>query len=128
VNDWREGEESSPEMDVSQTAEALTLTFKGSLGGRPGGVRYTHSYRYTPWSIKHELTIEPPASCRVRRFTPGVLAFCDVMKHYNWGTTAPERITNPTFGRIYQNVVAGIPTQPACVEEDRDRPWTVGLM
>jgi hypothetical protein len=128
LNDWREGEDPSPEMTVFQDAEALTLTFQGFLGGPQSGVRYTHSYRYTPWSIKHELTIEPPASLRVRRFTPGVLAFCDVMKHYNWGTADPKRTLNPNFGRVYQNVVAGVPEQPACVEEDHDRPWTVGLM
>src|SRR5512137_1715887 len=59
VDAWSEANEPHPVIRVRTKPGEIQVRVSGRLcdgTGHPGPVRYTHVYRYTPWSIKHALT------------------------------------------------------------------------
>ncbi|MCL5997184.1 MAG: DUF6259 domain-containing protein [Chloroflexi bacterium] len=138
VDQYREDACPAEDVRVDHSDEAVTLTIRGQMcdaagSSAPHPLRYTHIYRYTPWSIKHTFVLDPQGACTVRHFSATRLAFSNPVTDYVWGTSdfvkAKPRymhIVGPHYDDIFCTVPAGDDT--GTLQEDGARPWSVAFI
>ena len=134
LDGWAESGEALPEADVVEEDGAITVTVTGRLATSSGAARpisYVHAYRYTPWSVKHSLTLHAEGPVEVRRVSAVRMSFAGGMTDYVWGTSDFEK-TKPRYihivGPHYDDILARVPHQPGVLQEDGARPWSVALI
>lgn len=134
IDGWSERSETSPEVTIAEQDGGVTLTATGRLrdeDGAPAPVRYTHIYRYTPWSIKHTLTIQPEQPIRARHFSATRIAFADPATDYVWGTSDYEK-AKPRYMHIvgphYDDIFGVAPPESGVLQDDAARPWSVAFI
>ena len=131
---WSEAHERKPVIRIKRSADEVEVIVTGRLcdaSGHPGPVHYRHTYRYTPWSIKHELTLTAKTPVRARQFCPMTLALAEPVTHYVWGTSdfvkAKPRYMH-IIGPHYDDVLDEVPSKTGVIQEDESRPWNVSFI
>jgi hypothetical protein len=134
VDHWSEAHERHPVIRIKRSADQVEVSASGHLcdrNGQPGPIHYRHIYRYTPWSIKHELTLTIAKPVTARRFCPTTIAFAAPVTHYVWGTSdfvkAKPRYMH-IIGPHYDDVMAEVPDRPAVIQDDAARLWSVAFI
>jgi len=102
------------------------LTFSGSMADSGS---FRTAYRYTPYFIRRELTLNFPAGARPRRVTPISARFDGRFTH--WGAahdpqTKPGRVAS-VMGAHYDQDDAAIPSKPGIFFRDRRAPGWMNL-
>ncbi|MEI6780416.1 MAG: DUF6259 domain-containing protein [Verrucomicrobiota bacterium] len=131
---WSEAHERHPVIHIKRLADGVELRVTGHLcdaEGRPGPVRFGHTYHYTPWSIRHELTLSARSAVRTQQFCPTSVAFADPATHYVWGTSdfvkAKPRYMH-IVGPHYDDMMDEVPGRAGLIQEDASRPWNVAFI
>ena len=131
LNGVRESEECQPIVHVEELDGDAVVTMSGRLGGKNGRIQYSHRYHYTPWSIRHSMTIQPDMPLCVKRLVGIKMAFAGGFTHYTWGS-ADFAKSKPRFMHIvgphYDDLFGEIPANPVVLHEDLARPWSAALI
>ncbi len=134
IDGWSEAGERHPLVRISRRGDEVQVRVAGRLcdaAGKPGPVRFVHTYRYTPWSMKHNLVLTSAQAVRARRFSPTRVAFAGPATHYVWGTSDFEK-AKPRYMHIigphYDDVMDEVPDRPGLLQRDAARPWNVAFI
>ena len=134
VDGFSEADERRPKIRVTRSGNEVVVRVDGHLcdtRGRRGPSRYRHTYRYSPWSIRHDLVLSSASTVRARRFCPTTLTVADPVTHYVWGTSDYAK-AKPRYMHIigphYDDLMGEVPVQPGLVQEDASRPWNVAFV
>jgi hypothetical protein len=123
-----ESAETSPRVEVTQADGNVTIAMAGRLGD---AARYIHTYRYSPWSIKHTLRLEPDRPLIVKRFSATCLSFADPVTHYSWGTSDYAK-ARPRYMHIvgphYDDIFGEVTPTTGVLQSDGARPWSTSFI
>jgi hypothetical protein len=133
VDTWSEIHEKSPSVTIKRTKTAITLEIGGWLTdrmGKPGPIRYVHTYHYTLFSMRNELSLMPQRIMSVKKVIASEMSLAGWLDEYSWGSTDFEKI-QPRYihilGPHYDDVFGRFSPGKGRVFDEATRPWQVSI-